>query len=454
MKFGHGLLLGLSLGFLAGAGMRGMMALALRFGWCTGSGPGQDAPPAAHEAPFPSVPVPANGEPVPGERMMATAEADDAPEETPASAPEPVEGQESGESSGETESGAAPVGAEEVAAWREAAEAGDVEAQRNLGVCLAEGRGAVRNATEARRWLKEAARAGDQEARAMLERLGGWWNDGDDEWLALHVAARSGDALSQRRLGKRYLLSGRESFATWWDVQHWHQAGMLPLAEGYEARQAVRWLETGAKSGDAEALYWLAFCTAEGVGTAKNAAKAQKMLATAEKRGLAKAGEERERLLGSEGVLRERSGRGDPAAQFELGKTLAERGDEEGFAVMRKLARTSRGVHAALWLEGHFAGRDREQAAYWCHRAADLGDRDARRRMVDYDPGNALAWWKKIYDNGGGQEAARAIGRCYEEGKGCARNLEEARRWYQRGGAPWDAARMEELAKRTRTYAR
>lgn len=459
MKFGHGLLLGLSLGFLAGVGMRGLMALALLFGLWSGSGTEDGTSPAraAASAPVLSAETAAaasEGAEAPGDGNVSAALPEKTPEEESSESASVPEETGNGEIAGETASGTEFAGAEDFAAWRDAAEAGDVAAQRQLGVYLAEGRVVPRNDTEAQRWLKEAARAGDTEARAVLERFGGWWNAGDDEWLALHEAARNGDALAQRRLGKRYLLGGRESFATWPDVQHWHQAGMLPLAEGYEARQAVRWLETGAKSGDAEALYWLAFCTAEGVGTAKNAAKAQKMLARAEKRGLAKAGEERARLLGTEGVLRERSARGDPAAQFELGKMLAERGDAEGIAVMRKLARSSRGMRAALWLEEHFAGRDRSQAAYWCHRAADLGDRAAQRRMVDYEPEHALSWWRKTYDNGGGQEAARAIGRCYEEGKGCARNLEEARRWYQRGGAPWDAARMEELAKRTRTYAR
>lgn len=328
--------------------------------------------------------------------------------------------------------------------YREAAEAGDPEGQRRFGLCLADGLGVPRNATEAQRWLREAARAGDGEARAALERLGGrGWTGEDDAWLALHEAAKTGDAASARNLGKRHLLGRHANAETWQDAEG---ARDIMALEGYDARQAVRWLETAAKAGDAEALYWLAFCTAHGIGTPKNAPQAARMLSAAEKKGLAKAGRERTRMVGSERVLREKSARGDRAAQFELGRMLAERGDPEGIKMLRHSANGPQGMPAALWLETHYRRRDPSQAAYWCHRAADLGNRGAMARMADYEPGNALAWWKKVYDNGGGEEAALAIARCYEEGKGCTRNPEEAARWYRLGGV----IRVEDLPHRRR----
>lgn len=342
--------------------------------------------------------------------------------------------------------------AADAAAWREAAEAGDAEAQWQLGYCLAEGRGTPRNETEARKWFKEAAYQGHGQARSVL---GAQWNRNspDDELLTLHEAASNGDASAQRRLGKHYLF-GIHAFSEWLEIRQWHQAGLARVPEGYEARQAVRWLEAGAKGGDAEALYWLAFCAAEGIGMPKNEPLACRMLATSAKRGFPNAKDERSRLMEGENMLRARSRRGDRVAQFKLGKMLAERGDAEGLKLLRRVADTPSGRMAALWLEARCADRDRQQAAYWCHRAADLGDAGAMRRMVDYEPEQALKWWTKVHENGGGDEAARAIARCYEEGRGCARNLDEARKWYQRAHAPFDVHRMEEAGKKIRTYAR
>ena len=336
--------------------------------------------------------------------------------------------------------------------YREAAEAGDPVAQRRFGLCLADGLGVPRNDTEAQRWLREAARTGDGEARAALERWGGRrWNSEDDEWLSLHETAKTGDAAAQRNLGKRYLMERHPHAENWQDVANAREVAAL---EGYGARQAVRWLESAAKAGDADALYWLAFCAAHGIGMPKNGAQAGKMLASAEKRGLAKAGRERARMLGNERILREKSARGDRAAQFELGTMLAERGDPEGIKMLQRLANAPKGMKAVLWLEGHYRRRNRDQAMHWCQRAVDLGNRDAMARMADYEPGNAFFWWKKVYDNGGGDAAAVAIGRCCEEGKGCPRDLREARQWYLRGHAPEEAARLEESGKKSRGRAR
>ena len=325
--------------------------------------------------------------------------------------------------------------------YREAAEAGDPVGQRRFGLCLADGLGVPRNATEAQRWLREAARAGDGEARAALERQGGRWNAEDDAWLSLHGAAKTGDAAAQRNLGKRHLLQRHLKAETWQDAEG---ARDILSLEGYEARQAVKWLESAAKAGDAEALYWLAFCAAHGIGTAKDVPQAARMLASAEKRGLAKAGRERGRILGDERILREKSAHGDPAARFELGTKLAERGDPQGIKLLQNLANGPKGLKAALWLENHFKRQARSQAAYWCHRAADLGDRGAMGRMAGYEPENAYAWWKMAYDNGGGGEAALALAQCCEEGKGCPRNPEEAALWYRRAGV----IRAEDLPDR------
>ena len=56
--------------------------------------------------------------------------------------------------------------------WTLAAEAGDVDAQFNLGVLFADLLSPP-DLAEARRWYTRAAEAGDAEAQLSLERLGG-----------------------------------------------------------------------------------------------------------------------------------------------------------------------------------------------------------------------------------------------------------------------------------------
>jgi len=342
-----------------------------------------------------------------------------------------------------------PCGGEDISTWKEAAEDGNAEAQWRLGVCLADGRGVSKNDTEAEKWLRESARQGYGRARATLKRNRWWWSADDDKWLALHEAAANGDVAGQRNLGKRYLL-GSYPAQNWRDAEGW----LARKPEGYVARQAVRWLQSAAKGGDAEGLYWLAFCTAKGVGVKKNEPVARRMLASAKKRGLSKTGDEANLGPITEAELREKSRQGNPAAQFVLGKMLAERGDKEGIKLLRHLAGTAKGLPAALWLENHYAGRDHQQAAYWCHRAVDLGNRDAMFRMVDYEPDRALSWWKKIHEKYGDDASACAVALCYEEGRGCPRNLDKAKQWYQKGRSSYDVERIEEMSRQLRTFSR
>lgn len=337
--------------------------------------------------------------------------------------------------------------------FRRAAEAGDAEGQRQWGHCLAEGLGVERDRDAAQRWLKEATFRGNEDALAEFEQHWKWaWRHADDEMMALHKAASEGDAGAQGRLGKQYLLGTRDGLSTWAAVENAKRSGLFHLSEKYEARQAVRWLEVAAKGGDVEAMYWLGACFAVGIGVEANEATAMRLLAAAERKGLSKAGEERARRLGQEGVLREQANQGNRAAQFELGTILAGRGEHEGIVLLQKLAEFPDGLAAALWLERHYAGVDRPMMVHWCHRAADLGNLGALHRMLGHEPQHALSWWKKIYEIGGGTEAARAIGHCYETGEGCLKNFGEAKRWYQRAGDSYGVARVEQLEKEYKLF--
>ena len=320
--------------------------------------------------------------------------------------------------------------------YRMAAETGDAEGQRWWGQCLADGNGVEQDSHAAERWLKEAAYQGNEEAKAFLKKRWSWqWHRDDDDMIALHRDAESGKPEAQRRLGKWYLSDGG---------MDWSRR----CSKEYDSRQAVRWLGVAAKGGDAEAMYCLGLCLADGRGVEADEAAALRLFAAAEKKGWAPAGAERARRIGREGVLREQARQGSHAAQFELGKMLAERGDRDGIALLRKVAESPDGVAAALWLESYYVGRDPTQMVHWCHRAADLGNIEAMHRMVSYDSQHALSWLKKLYEKGGGSGVAVQIGRCYEDGKGCAKNYGEAKRWYRRGGDFGGVARIEALEKR------
>lgn len=340
----------------------------------------------------------------------------------------------------------------EGAKWfRLAAEAGNPEGLRQWGNCLADGCGVEKDEVAAKRWLKEAAILGSKDAREDFCRRWRWeWERADDEKIALFEKAAGGDVRAQGQLGMHYLLGTRAEFSTNASWDNFNRSGVFRRPDEYGARQALRWLKMGAKGGDADAMYWLGLCFAEGIGVEADEKMALRLLATAEHKGLAKAGVERRRRLGNEGVLREQVGQGNRAAQFKLGTILAGRGEHEGIALLRDLADRPDGLQAALWLEQYYTGIDKSLMVHWCHRAADLGDLGAMRRMLDHDPQHALSWCKKMYEHGGGAPAAQAIGLCYEKGVGCPRDYEEAKRWYARAGDSMGEERMKRMIARSK----
>ncbi len=62
--------------------------------------------------------------------------------------------------------------ADDIATLRAQAEAGDAEAQCNLGLCYYTGNGVAKDCAEAVKWFRKAAIQGNQTAIANLKRLG------------------------------------------------------------------------------------------------------------------------------------------------------------------------------------------------------------------------------------------------------------------------------------------
>jgi uncharacterized protein len=219
---------------------------------------------------------------------------------------------------------------------RQAAEAGDVEAQRNLGLMYVEGRGVQRNDGEALRLFRLAGEQGDAEAQHHVG------------WILEKSSGASKDHAEAVRWFRR---AAEQNFA----------AAQVSLVIAYEQgrgvrqddAQAVRWLRQAAKQGDAAARWF------------RKAAEA-----------------------------------GDAAAQFCLGKILVQgwcgsRNGEEGLVWLRRAAEQGNaGAQQYLgymFSEGQVVQRDDTEAVRWFQLAAEQGDANAQLSLgIMYEGGRGV----------------------------------------------------------------
>lgn len=144
-----------------------------------------------------------------------------------------------------------------LARWRPLAEAGDADAQTNVGLLYSQGKGVPQNAAEAFRWYRLAA-------------------------LQHHMDAQYNLALLYRD-GKGVEPSPEEA-ARWfrYAAERGHLRAALRLADLYAAgtgvpeddREAVRWYEMAADRGEPEAQLKLAEILARGDGVPPDRARA------------------------------------------------------------------------------------------------------------------------------------------------------------------------------------
>ena len=167
-----------------------------------------------------------------------------------------------------------PPELEEARHWyTAAAEAGNTRAQVNLGYLLSERADYPADLAEARRWYTVAAEASDNMARANLGYLLGWLIDPPDlvearRWYT--AAAEAGDIRAQFNLG--ILLAERIDPPDLQEARHWYTAaaeasdtsaqfnlGTL-LAERLDPPdllEARRWYKAAAEAGDIKAQNYL-----------------------------------------------------------------------------------------------------------------------------------------------------------------------------------------------------
>ena len=156
--------------------------------------------------------------------------------------------------------------------WKAAAEAGQAEAQFDLGVLYAQGRGVRRDLTEAANWYRKSAEQGNAEAEFALGQLysRGWgvprdeadairWfqmansveSDGPPtDWALVEGYGMAAGPASKPRIGtgRRPTRAIPRRSSTW--------AVCMPAAQGVkrDEEQAARWMSASATQGYAPAM--------------------------------------------------------------------------------------------------------------------------------------------------------------------------------------------------------
>ena len=172
--------------------------------------------------------------------------------------------------------------------WRKAAEQGEAKAQFNLGVMYAKGEGVTEDDKEAVKWYQLAAEAGNADAQYNLglryDNGRGVLEDDKEAVKLYRLAADQGHASAQHNLG--YMYAEGEGVAE-------------------DDKEAVKWYQLAADQGNATAQYNLGYMYAEGEGVTEDKREAIKWYRLAAGQGERWAKENLQALLEEHPELRE-----------------------------------------------------------------------------------------------------------------------------------------------------
>jgi len=172
--------------------------------------------------------------------------------------------------------------------WKAAAEAGQAEAQFDLGVLYAQGKGVQRDLTIAERWYRKAAEQGNAEAEFALGQMysRGWGMPRDEadalRWFQMANAPDSDGPSTDWYLIDGYGIQKDEKQAAYWyelAARKGHAEAQFNLARLYSAgkggvphddEQATRWVRASASQGYALAQARLGTLYATGQGMDKD----------------------------------------------------------------------------------------------------------------------------------------------------------------------------------------
>ena len=307
-----------------------------------------------------------------------------------------------------------------IAALRELAEAGDAEAQTELGERYEHGRDVEQDYGTAVSWFRRAAEqvhAPGQSALGMMYVAGrGVAQDDAEAARWFRRAAEQGDAGAQWALGVMY-------------------------ADGRSVREddaeAVRWYRRSADQGDARGQNNLGVSYRDGLGVVQDYREAVRW-------------------------FRRAAEQGDAFAQDNLGWMYAngrgaQRDDAEAVRWYRRSAYQGHAIGqknlGVMYENGRGVQRDDAEAVRWYRRSADQGDAGGQNNLgtmylegrgVVQDYREAVRWYRRAAEQGNAFAQAN-LGWCYENGRGVQRDRVEAVRWYSRAAEQGNSWAQEQL---------
>jgi len=265
--------------------------------------------------------------------------------------------------------------------YRKAAEQGHADAQNNLGVMYATGKGVTQNNIEAVKWFRKAAQQGHADAQNNL----GWMyaagkgvtqNDIEAaKWF--RKAAQQGHVQAQNNLGVMY-ATGKG------------------VTQDYV--EAAKWYRKAAQQGYAQAQYNLGVRYDNGEGVTQDDVEAAKW-------------------------FRKAAEQGHTDAQNNLGWM---------YATGKYLG--------GMYATGKGVTQDDVEAAKWFRKAAEQGHADAQNLLgmmytlgkgVTQNDIEAAKWFRKAAEYGYAN-AQNYLGWMYATGKGVTQDYVEAAKWYRK----------------------
>jgi TPR repeat protein len=169
--------------------------------------------------------------------------------------------------------------------WKAAADAGEAEAQFDLGVLYAQGRGVERDLDEAARWYRQAAEQGNAAAQFALGQMysRGWGMPRDESdalrWFQMANDPNSDGPPTDWAVIDGYGVQQDQQAAAYWyrqAAEQGHAEAQFNLGRLYatgqgvprDQEEALRWIRAAASQGylPAEVRFGIRYATGNGIG--------------------------------------------------------------------------------------------------------------------------------------------------------------------------------------------
>ncbi|MBQ8516936.1 MAG: SEL1-like repeat protein [Akkermansia sp.] len=359
------------------------------------------------------------------------------------------------------------------------AEAGNAQAQYNVGIFYLKGMAMPQDTEKASEWFQKSAAQGYKDAEQVLKRL----QETPADILLLQSMENFNNGNKAAAIDKLRQAAEMGNINAICSLAKCYHAG-----EGVEKNleEAFRLFSKAAEAGESEAIRCMALCYYNGEGVEQNRQEAEKWMKKAAELGnreainlLSRVEQDKQEQLLQEKLMQaaeymdnkqyekgialfsELAEQGNTEAQYHLGyaycrgigveknpasafkwfSSAAEKGDERAQCYLGKLYYTGYGVD-----------EDREKAEFWLHRSAAQGNKPAQtvlqvietmqhhenaqvREGLQYlllDETEKAATCFRQAAGQGDAEACFRLGSCYYLGEGTEQNHEEALRWLKK----------------------